>query len=389
MCELLGLSLKTEADPGIYFKEFQGKGKDSPATRNPDGWGIAWYPDGRAAALIKEEIPAYESEMASFLAQSKLLRSRTFIAHVRKKSRGEIIYRNTHPFCRELNGREYAFAHNGTVRGEEQLVPGTFRPVGGTDSERLFCHILQVVRDLGGISVENYAHLWDALLSVNQLTSQKEKSKVNILLTDGDTLIAYRDMFGQGTLYRLQRPDPSSEEPTALGDGNIHIESGSRNGEKQKAAVIATKKFTAAQDWEMIEPGEMCIFKGGELVFSSASGSKFIEVEVYDSFKWLDERPEAPNVAGMPLALRNALGVSVGDTVIVSNGRAQVKLIVYRTDKRLLSSESCQALSSERHICLPSEVRRRLGLVKTNPCHGTEESARTYTPVCIERSDLS
>lgn len=384
MCELLGLSLKAEDTPRISFRAFRSRAEgDSPSTRNRDGWGIAWYPDGRAAAVFKEAIPANTSPLTSFIGQYERFRSRTFIAHVRRASRGGVAYRNTHPFCRELHGREYTFAHNGTLRGAEVVDTGTFRPVGETDSERLFCYILSVIHNLGGISSETCVQLWDALLSLNQLSSNGTPSKINLLLSDGDTLVAYQDMFSKGTLYQLERPEHYSEEVAVLEDGDYRIEFSAQKGETQRAAVIATKRLTNERGWRKFEPGQLCAFQRGRLIFSSASALEHCGVEVYDSSTWLDQRSEAPYVVGMPVALRNSLGVTLGDTVSVSNGQKRVELKVYRTDKKLLSGGSCCAVSPDSHICLPSRIRRRLGLVRTGLCRSTPGFTRIYTPVSI------
>ena len=385
MCELLGLSLKTEGAPRISFRAFRSRADgDSSSTRNRDGWGIAWYPDGKAAAVFKEAIPANASTLASFIGQYERLRSRTFIAHVRKASRGEVVYRNTHPFCRELNGREYTFAHNGTLRGAEALDTGSFRPVGETDSELLLCALLRVIGTLGGISVETCSYLWDAILSINQLSLNGSPSKINLLLSDGDTLVAYRDMFGQGSLYWLERPEHYSENVTILEDGDYRIELGIQKGESQRAVVVATKRLTNERGWRKFQSGQLCAFQRGKLIFSSASALEHCGIEVYDSSTWLDQRSEAPYVVAMPVALRNSLGVALGDTVSVSNGQKRVELKVYRTDKRLLSDGSCCAVSPDRHICLPARIRRRLGLVRTELRRPTPGFTRTYTPVSIQ-----
>ncbi|RKZ31302.1 hypothetical protein DRQ33_07185 [bacterium] len=69
------------------------------------------------------------------------IKSKLFIAHVRYGNSGSITYMNTHPFSRELNGKDYTFAHNGTLSSFENLSTGRFQPVGETDSENVYCHI--------------------------------------------------------------------------------------------------------------------------------------------------------------------------------------------------------------------------------------------------------
>jgi predicted glutamine amidotransferase len=390
MCELLGLSLRSEDTPRISFRTFRGRaGREGAASRNSDGWGVAWYPDGKAAAIIKEEIPANVSALAAFVGRYDRFRSRTFIAHVRRASRGEVTYRNSHPFGREWNGREYTFAHNGTLHGGEKLALGPFQPIGDTDSERLFCHLLAIIQTIGEFAAGTCAHLWDALLTVNQLSSKGRRSKINLLMTDGDTLIAYRDMFSKGGLYRLERPEHYSAEAAALEDGDYRIEFHTEKGHRQHAAIIATERLTNEAGWVKLEAGELCAFRGGRLIFSSADSLDLRDVEVYDASTWLGQRPEAPYVAGIPAALRRDLGVALGDAIVVSNGQAKERLKVHRTDKRLLYSGSCRATSPDKHICLPSRIRRKLGLTTIDRRHGTPGFTAAYTPVCIRPADPS
>lgn len=384
MCELLGLSLKRKSTPRISFKAFRGRAHQGPG--NPDGWGIAWYPDGKAASVIKEEIPADTSRLASFLGAYDRLCSRTFIAHVRKTSRGGVVYRNTHPFLRELDGHDYTFAHNGTLRGYEDLDLGSFRPVGETDSERLFCRLLSVIRNIGGIaSPDECTQLWDALLNVNQLASNGIPSKLNMLLSDGETLIAYRDMYGKGKLHRLERPECYSERVTILEDGDYRIQLPVEKGETQAAFAIATERLTDEDGWTLFQPGELCAFKMGRLFYSSASPTvSLCNIEVYDSSSWLDRRTKAPEVAGMPASLRSRLGVSIGEAIIVQSQYSSVKLTVYETDRRLLANGSCRAQNPEAHICLPSSIRERLGLTVMGTLRNTPNFTKIYAPVCVQ-----
>ena len=48
MCELLAMSFNLPVTPNISFKAFR-----SRSERNPDGWGIAFYPD-ESVQIIKE-----------------------------------------------------------------------------------------------------------------------------------------------------------------------------------------------------------------------------------------------------------------------------------------------------------------------------------------------
>lgn len=78
MCQLLGISFNVPVRPEISFKGFMKRGRS-----NPDGWGLALFPDGRAAQVFKEPIEAGESCLADFLKDYPYLKSTIFIGHVR------------------------------------------------------------------------------------------------------------------------------------------------------------------------------------------------------------------------------------------------------------------------------------------------------------------
>ncbi len=61
MCELLGMSFNKFVKPIISFTGFKQRGE-----HNPDGWGIAFYPD-KSAQVFKEPITATSSPLAEFL----------------------------------------------------------------------------------------------------------------------------------------------------------------------------------------------------------------------------------------------------------------------------------------------------------------------------------
>ena len=138
MCELMAMSFDRPASADFSLREFALRGEE-----NADGWGLAWYPD-RSLAIVKEPLKWASSRYASFLETYPTLLSRIYLAHVRHKTMGgEPTHADTHPFHREMGGRDYCFAHNGTLDGPAWDLPlGRHLPLGETDSERFFCHLL-------------------------------------------------------------------------------------------------------------------------------------------------------------------------------------------------------------------------------------------------------
>jgi predicted glutamine amidotransferase len=260
--------------PIPYFTTFRRRGKELPEGRgNPDGWGIALYPDGgKAVQLIKESIPAASSKLAKFVSTYEHLCSRTFIAHIRKASKGVVAYRNTHPFSRTVMGREYAFAHNGTVRRIRRTSTGRYKPLGATDSELLFCRILHYIEERGicGWDEEDFLEFWKFLIGINRRTTKikKKPNKLNMLLSDGETLICYSDFYGKGALHQLMLR-VRGEVPS---DGSDSSPCPQDNEDAEKfIGVIATRPVNHDKRWLAMEHGELCALRGGVLVFSSAA----------------------------------------------------------------------------------------------------------------------
>ena len=110
---------------------------------NRSGWGIAYARD-RDAFVVKEAAPAASSPWVKFIAEQQL-ESKYVLAHVRYATRGEPALENTHPFRRAMAGQVHLFAHNGTLKGLEDVAakrPPSQVPVGRTDTELAFCMLL-------------------------------------------------------------------------------------------------------------------------------------------------------------------------------------------------------------------------------------------------------
>ncbi|ADI73099.1 glutamine amidotransferase class-II [Methanohalobium evestigatum Z-7303] len=270
MCELLGLSFNISIKPSISFTGFRSKGE-----QNPDGWGIAYYPvannknkSEKSAQIIKEPINSKKSNLSSFLTDYQKLESKLIISHVRKSSKKNFGHKNTHPFSRELNGCEYIFAHNGTFNNnKDDFNKGRFIPMGVTDSENIFCHILGCIEENGitqwdsGNGKENFEWLSNKLNEVN------ENGKLNCIFSDSEYLFCYQDNNGHhNNLYYLHRKPPYDK--ANLSDEELKIKLDEEKYDDQTGYVVATKRLTN-EYWESFEPGELIVFKDGEIIYSN------------------------------------------------------------------------------------------------------------------------
>jgi predicted glutamine amidotransferase len=192
MCELLAMSSGIAATVNLTLNVLaRHGGGDGP---DKDGWGIAYY-EGGDVRLIKDAAPAFDSPWIGFV-EGLSLRSTLVLAHIRRATSGDVALRNTHPFMRELGGRPHVFAHNGSVPGvfdSEIFRLGRFRPLGETDSERVFCVLMdrtaQAWERQGGMPT-----IEERTRTVADFAEQlRREGPANFLYADGDAVFLHGD----------------------------------------------------------------------------------------------------------------------------------------------------------------------------------------------------
>lgn len=256
MCELLGMSFDQPVDASFWLKGFRRRGND-----NPDGWGLAWYPyeDG-SIQIVKEPRKAGDSPLLGLLLENASLKSKTYLAHLRKRSSAGKGYLNTHPFYRRLggkDGKDYCFGHNGTLHNHRWPLK-CFHPIGETDSEYAFCYILECIgeKDIGQWESDDFAWLQGELREINKA------GKFNCILSDGGHLFCYHDDGEhKAQLWFMKRSPPSAGLRLADDDLEVLVK-----GSAELGYIVATDPLTG-EHWEPFQPGELIVFKNGELVF--------------------------------------------------------------------------------------------------------------------------
>lgn len=220
-----------------------------------DGWGLALY-DGRAVRTFLEPAAAARSPLAEFVRKNPI-KTLLAIAHVRKRTRGEVNLANTHPFVRELWGRSLTFAHNGTVKGVRRLPLGRFRPIGDTDSEHAFCVILDRLARRFPTYPRRRRALWEAVAEVG--AELGDRGTFNFLLGDGAHLYARCAT----RLHHLVRQAPFRR--ATLADDDLAVDFAAVTTPNDRVAVVATMPLTRDEAWVEGRPGTMWVFSGGRL----------------------------------------------------------------------------------------------------------------------------
>lgn len=226
-----------------------------------DGWGLALY-EGRAVRTFLEPAAAAKSPLAKYIRENPI-KTLLAIAHVRKRTRGRVNLANTHPFVRELWGRHFVFAHNGTVRGVKAHPTGRFRPIGTTDSEYAFCAMMHRLERAFPKGYPDQADLAKAVARAGRQIGRK--GTFNFLLGDGTQLFARCAT----KLCFIIRKAPF--KTATLSDDDLTVDFSTVTTPRDRVAVVATAPLTRDEEWTLGRPGEMWVFRRGKLVATLAS----------------------------------------------------------------------------------------------------------------------
>ena len=176
-----GLRLMAANENSTHRHERRSLGADF---RHEHGWGSAWTENGR---LRVHRSPRSVLDDPRSEAAMRRIKPPLVLLHARRASRGVPRRSNTHPFSLDFLGRDWAFCHNGTIddHGSLRRVPG-LAPEGGTDSERLFHHLMSCVaaRYDGDLTAALAAGLADGIARLRDYTA------AHCLLATHDRIIA-------------------------------------------------------------------------------------------------------------------------------------------------------------------------------------------------------
>ena len=262
MCELLGMSSNRCTTINLSLSVLAKRG-ENPGLHG-DGWGVAFY-EGKDVRLIKDAGAAKEQE----------IQSHDVIAHIRKSTVGEVSYRNTHPFIRELKGRVHTFAHNGTfvnILEDPRFIPQSFCPVGTTDSEHAFCLLMDRMKEVWCTHSEIPS--LDERLRVVQKFAEEMRTlgPTNFLYSDGETLFAHghkrHDPITQEIawpgLYYIHLPDEKKSSEFE----NSHKSGISVKSENDLVTLFASVPLKEG-DWHPLKEGETIAVTRGQIRFCS------------------------------------------------------------------------------------------------------------------------
>ena len=179
---------------------------------------------------------AVESPIAE-LVRNYPIHSMNVIAHIRKATQGVVALENTHPFVRELWGRYWIFAHNGTLEEFLAALEG-YLPAGGNDRQRarVLLHARSAARGAFPTTQPPLDECFDVLRELTRELAQH--GRFNYLLSNGEYLIAHCT----DNLCYILRHAPFAQ--AHLIDDDVTVDFNALTTPDDKVAVIATTPLT-------------------------------------------------------------------------------------------------------------------------------------------------
>ncbi len=265
MCELFAISSRDPVSADFALERFARRGgQEGP---HKDGWGIAAY-EGPDVFRLREPIAAAESELVRYVDRH-IPPSRLIITHIRLATRGTRALKNTQPFQRELGGRVHLFAHNGDLSNIDRrrdFRSRRFRPLGDTDSEQVFCHLLDRLGPPWDEAGET-PPLSERLEIVAEVAAElRPFGPANFLYADSDALFvhAHRRTQADGRIappgiYMLDRRRCELSDELAASGLSLREPC-------QDMLLFASTPLTVDSPWQPLPEGVVLAVVDGEIV---------------------------------------------------------------------------------------------------------------------------
>jgi predicted glutamine amidotransferase len=213
--------------------------------------------------------------LARFLGQ-QAIETRNMLAHIRYATSGSVDLANVHPFSREMWGIQWCFCHNGQVPlmddnpshwlgNDKTNGEPIYFPIGSTDSEALFCALLNALRAEFTDTMPSLPVLFESLQKLCQevVDYDRQGTILNFLLTCGPHCQWVYSWPGKrhgskiwnGLHYTVRGTS------THLRDKDYSI--AILGGSEDRVCIVATKPLTDDEEWIELKPGELILMDDG------------------------------------------------------------------------------------------------------------------------------
>jgi len=260
MCELLAMSANVPTDICFSFSGLMQRGGNTGPHK--DGWGVTFY-EGKGCRSFKDPMPSAESPIAKLVTEYPI-KSEAVICHIRQANSGGVCLENTHPFTRQMWGKNWTYAHNGQLKGFKEALPIKLHlPIGTTDSEHAFCWILDQLHYQFSDVEPDAVQLFTFIASLSQKIDTL--GVTNLIISDGECLFAYCS----NNLHWITRRAPFGQ--ASLIDTEVVVDFKTETTAQDIVTVIATQPLTDDETWHKLQPGEWRVFALGETIASGSS----------------------------------------------------------------------------------------------------------------------
>ena len=244
-----------------------------PGRMLPDGWGLGYYPKGEpTAAILKEPAPPQTSIRSQIALAWEQVASSMFVLHIRHATWGALSDANTQPFARTWGRRDWLIAHAGSLDRKPIEVPGPFEPVGSTDTETLFCGLLNRFVERGWRNLGQV----DMAVLAGWLADLNEVGSLSLCFTDGRDLLVHADRRGV-PLWLGKLAPPYGK--IAFGDNDLDVDLTKRGAKSRKGVIVCSEQLAPrgadaerALAWQRLDPGRVLIIREGAVIDERSSG---------------------------------------------------------------------------------------------------------------------
>ncbi|WP_441291265.1 class II glutamine amidotransferase [Sorangium sp. KYC3313] len=237
-----------------------------PGRKLPDGWGIGYYPGGEpSASVLKEPAPPQGSIRSELVKAWEHLESSLLVLHIRTATWGSVNDANTQPFSRSWGGRDWLFAHSGSLVDRIEVDPKSlFQPVGSTDTELILCELMR------WMASENLRSVGDVDPAVlrDWFDEMNEHGPLTTVLADGRDLVVYADRDREGDAFLWEVLPPY--ERLAFGDDDLEVDLTRRGVKSRKGVIVSSEELKVhaggrAATWKRVPPGHLVVLRQGAL----------------------------------------------------------------------------------------------------------------------------
>ena len=266
MSDLLALSFDSTTEPVISLHRDDPGVADASQPGDARGWGFGWYPgEELAGQVLKDpEATAADSTM-DVLREWSRFGSTIFICHFRGPAQHRA-QSDAQPFLRNYSGRSWIIAHSGTLRDDWRLkLPlgdkPAFEPVGRTDTEHLFCWLLNRLQAEGIRTMADYQ--WERLAA--DLGALNELGPLNLMLSDGQSVAVYRCRDAEQPIYWSRRIPPHGTLPMSNRVLSLDLE----HYQAHHTVLAFATEPLSTDSWVKMSPGQLLIARRGKVVWDS------------------------------------------------------------------------------------------------------------------------